>query len=315
MYDHEIHSRQLTAWLLGAMIPTVIQLTAGGSWLSLLLASVLCTLCVWFRWSFGKEPQGKWINLFWIGLMALLLGTAAERSVSSWPTGGHPLASGVLVLLAAWSAWKGTDAAARVGCVLFWFVLLLYLLLLGIGLKEVNMTWIIPTKGDVDPMGCILLLTPAAAAIHLGNKRGVRSRLLIPGILCTVSAVITAGILSPEIASQEPNAFYEMSRTLSLFGQARHFEAILSASMTVGWFSVFSLYLTICATTFEKLKKGKGSWGILSATAVALGILLCQLHIPTLPLLVLCAIFWVLIPVLTQWVDVIKKVEKSENSA
>lgn len=315
MYDHKINHRQLTAWLLGAIIPTAIQRMAGVSWLSVLLISLLCTLCVWLRWTFGAEPRGKWISLLGLGLMALLLGTAAESSVSSWPSGGHPLASGALLLLAAWSAWKGTNASARVGCVLFWFILLLYLVLLGTGLKEVNMEWIVPQKGVLDPMGCILLLTPAAATIHLEKKNSFSPRLLLGGILCTTSAFITAGVVSPKIASEASNAFYEMVRTLSLLGQAQRFEAVLSAGMTVGWFLVFSLYLSICASLFEKLKKGKGKWGILVATAVAAVTLLYQMHIPASLLLVLSAIFWVLIPILTQWIDIIKKVEKSENSA
>lgn len=315
MYDHKLHHRQLTAWLLAAIIPTGIQLTAGASWVSVLLVAMLSILCIWFRWRFGAEPQGIWMCLLWLGIMSLLLGTAAQTSILSWPTGGHPLAAAILLLLAAWSAWKGTDAAARVGSVLFWLVLILYLVLLGSGVKEVQWKWLRPTKGDVVPLGCILLLTPAAATVHLKKKESFQSRLLIPGALCTLSSLITAGVLSPRAATEQTDAFYQMIRSLSILGQGRRFEAVLSAGMTVGWFCVFSLYLTICATISEKIKKGAGRWGIVGATIASLGILLCQMHIPGTVLLVLCAIFWVLIPVLTQWIVVEKKSKKSKKSS
>ena len=307
MYNHKLHHRQLTAWLLGAIIPTTIQLTAGGSWLSLLLVSIYSTLCVWFRWRFGTEPKGEVICILWLMLYSLLLGTAAQASIGSWPTGGHPVASAALLLLAAWSAWKGTEAAARVGSVLFWFVLLLYIVLLVTGIREVQWQWLTPTKGDVNSLGCILLLTPAAAAIHLEGKRNFKPRLLITVVLCTLSALITAGVLSPTVAARQKDAFYQMTGSLSILSHAQHFEAVLSAGMTVGWFLLFSLYLTGCATIFEKIKKGRGRWGILSATVIGQIILLCQLHIPGVLLLVLCAIFWVFLPVLTQWIDPEKK--------
>lgn len=315
MYDHKIPNRQLTAWLSAALIPAAIQLTAGASWFSVLLVSVLCLLCVWLRWTFGAEPKGKIMSLLQLGLLLLVLGTAAMTSLQSWPRGGHPAVAILLLGLAVWSAWKGSDAAARVGCVLFWFVLILYLVLLGAGIKDIRPQWLIPTKGDVNAFGCVLLLTPAGAAIHLNKKEGFKPRLLLIGAFCTVAAAVTVGVLSPQVASGKQNAFYEMTRSLNLLGQARRFEAVLSAGMTVGWFCVFSLYLTLCAQLVEKIIPGKGQWGTLGAAATATALLLCDLHIPGILLLVFCAIFWVLLPVLTQWIEQIKKSKKSENSA
>lgn len=312
MYDHKLHPRQLTAWLCGALIPTGIQLTAGSSWFSVCLVAVLSAICVWFQWRFGTGPRGKMTCMLWLVVMSLVLGTAAQASVLSWPTGGHPLASAMLLLLAAWSAWKGTDAAARVGSVLFWLVLLLYLVLLGAGAKQVQWQWLAPTKGEVGSMGCLLLLTPAGAAIHLKGREHFHPRLLLTVLLCTLASLITAGVLSPKAAASQTDAFYYTIRSLE---HGRGIEAILSAGMTVGWFSLLSLYLTICATVFEKVKPGAGRWGIIGATVAGLTILLCQVHIPTTILLVLCAIFWVFLPVLTQWIDVEKKSKKSKNSA
>lgn len=315
MYNSKIPYRQLTAWLSAALIPTALQLTAGASWLSVLLVSALCLLCIWLRWNFGTELRGKIAVLLQLGLLLLVLGTAAQVSIQSWPRGGHPAVAIMLLVLAVWSAWKGPSAAARVGCVLFWFVLIFYLVLLGAGIKDVSPRWLIPTGGKVDAFGCVLLLTPTIAVIHANKKESFKPRLLLVGLFCTVAAAVTAGALSPQVASGKQNAFYEMTRSLNLLGHARRFEAVLSAGMTVGWFCVFSLNLTLCARLVEDFVPGRGKWGALGAAVSAVAMLLCDLHIPGIFLLVMCAIFWVLVPILTQWIERIKKSKKSENSA
>jgi hypothetical protein len=307
LYNREIPNRQLTAWLASAIIPTAIQLTAGASWISVFLVSVLTLLCTWLRWTFGTEPKGKLMVFLQWALLSIVLGSACQAAVQSWPRGGHPAVAIVLLALAVWSAWKGPSAAARVGCVLFWFVLILYLVLLGAGVKDVQLRWLIPTKGDTDPLGCVLLLTPAVAAIHLNKKESFKPRLLMIGLFCTVAAAITVGVLSPQVASTKGNAFYEMTRSLNLLGQARRFEAVLSAGATAGWFSLFALYLTLCGRLAGKIKSEWEQWGTAVAAGSAMLILLCDLHISGVLLLILTAVFWVLLPLLAQGLGTIKK--------
>lgn len=267
------------------------------------------------RWSFGADTKNKLlVFLNWL-LLATILGTICQSAVQSWPRGGHSAVGIILLVLALWSAWKGPSAAARVGCVLFWFILLLYLVLLGAGVKDVQIKWLIPTKGDVNSFGCILLLTPAAAAIHLSKKGVIKPRLLLITVFCTVASAVTAGVLSPRVANGTDKAFYEMTRSLNLLGQARRFEAVLSAAMTAGWFSMISLYLTLCGNLSEIVIPGKGKGGIAAAAITASVILLCDLHIPGVILLILSTVFWVLLPLVTQVMGMEKKSLKSENSA
>lgn len=307
MYNEKLPGRQLTTWLAAALIPTVIQRTSGSPWLAVLISASLCLLCVCLRWCCPSTTGGKLVPVLqWI-VIVTVLGTVCEASVSSWPRGGHKAVGLILLALAAWSAWKGPSAAARVGCVLFWFVLLLYLVLLGAGLKQVRLQWLLPTRGDADALGCVLLLTPAAAAIHLNKREKCSPRLTVIGLFALAASVVTAGVLSPELAVQYDLPFYEMIRSLTIRGNARRFEALLSAAMTVGWFALISLYLSLAGKWTEALFPGRGRGGVIAAALAAAGILLCDLHIDGAILLLAAAIFWVIMPLATQGIDKIKK--------
>lgn len=307
MYTHKIPNQQLTAWLVAAIVPAAIQLTAGASWLSVLLAAAVCLLCVCLRWSWGTELKGKLFVFLQWALIVAVLAAVSQLSVQSWPRGGHKAVAVILLALALWAAWKGPSASARVGSVLFWFVLGLYLVLLGAGIKEIEPRWLIPQKGDVSSLSCILLLTPAAAAIHLNKRERCKPRLLLIAALCTAAALVTAGVLSPQVASGKENAFYEMTRSLNLLGQARRFEAVLSAGMTAGWFTLMSLYLSLCARLAETFRPGWGRRGAAAAAVLAAVSALYELPIPGFLLLILTAVFWVALPLLAQVMDRIKK--------
>ena len=264
-------------------------------------------LCIWLRWTFGAEPSGKVVSCFQWLLAVMVMIAACRYAQQSWPGGAHTVIGIILLLLAFWSVQKGTSAAARVGSVLFWFVLILYLVLFGAALKDVRMEWLRPVKGDVNAFGCVLLLTPAAATVHLYNKEGIKPRLLLIGLFAIVSAVLTAGVLSPQVALHKDHAFYEMTRSLNLLGQARRFEAVLSAGMTAAWFALLSLYLSLCKHYSEMLHPEWGTRGTVAAAAIVVVVLLCDLHIPEILLLITGAIFWVLLPILTQGLDRKKK--------
>lgn len=315
LYNRDLPHRQVTAWLSAALIPTVIQLTSGASWLSVLIACIVSLLCIWIRWAFGEEPKGKMATILQWAFLTVVLGMSCKASAQSWPGGSATAVGIILLLLALWSVSKGISASASVGCVLFWFVLLLYMIILGAGVKDVQIEWLKPTKSDVDPFASVLLLTPAAGAIQLSKKETPKHRLLLIGVFCTIAAAVTSGVLSAQVAERKDYAFYEMTRSLNLLGQARRFEAVLSAAMTAGWFSLLSFYLAMCAKLAEKLRPGSGKVGSVAASLIAAVFVLFNLHIPELILLVLGAVFWVLLPLLTQGLVIIKKSQKNKNNA
>ena len=306
MWKNNLSQSQLTAWLVGALVPTVIQLAAGASWLSVLLTASVCLILAAMCWQWGEAPKGKFLCLVQWGLLVSVLATVGQQIPQAWPKGGHKAVSLILLALALWAARKGTGACACVGCVLFWFTVPLYLLLMGTGVPRIKPQWLRPGGETVSALGAVLLLTPAAASIHLYNRKRPQPRLLLIPVLCTLAASVVSGVLSPAAAAVEAAPFYEMIRSLS---SANRFEAVLSAAVTVGWFSFLVLGLSLCGQWAEHFRPGWGKRGMTAAAFLAaLGVVLSW-SVPGPALLLPAAILWVFVPLVT---PVFSKIKKSK---
>lgn len=315
MFREKIPARQLSAWLFAGMTPVLIQYLGGSSWtwVAVLGATgVLLSALVWRR---GWEVR-RWQAALTLFYTIIVIGTLLHRCDETWPRGNsYPAVPLTVLALAAWSAQKGPSAAARVGAVLFWAVLLMYLVVFGAGVRNVQLRWLIPQWTLPDAVGILIFLIPCAAACLLKPEGKWSARLSMPVAFAVAAALITTGVMSPPVAQRVEDAFYEMSRSISLGGVAKRFEALISAGMTVGWFALTNLLLTICGALIQKILTGWGKAGVWFAAVAAAGWMLCGLHIPGWILLLTGALFWVAIPVLAQGLEAIKKSKKSENNA
>lgn len=287
------------------MIPVGVQTISGANWLAVLLVSVATLICIMLCCRFGYRTDNKIVNILkWVVLTAVLC-ELAKASSESWQEGGHKTVGLILLALAMWSALKGPAAAARVGCALFWFIIVLYPILIGLAVKHIELQWLKPEKVDVKALGLLVLLTPAAAA-SLKIKQCVNLQQVIPSVVCIAAAVVTGGVLSSEVASSQQHPFYELIRSLPFRA-----EALLCAAGAGGWFLLLSIYLTQCGRSMP----GKQNRMIVLSAAIAAVAVIFGIQIPHWILLILAVIFWVVQPLFAQVLWQIKKVEKSENKA
>lgn len=307
MFREKLPARQLSAWLFAGLTPVMIQLLSGIPWLWIGVAGILGNLAVYFVWRSGWEPK-RWQCFLWIVYMIMVLGQLASHAAECWPQGEGGLAVPlILMALSAWSAQKGPSAAARVGAVLFWLVLIMYLAVFGAGAKDMRWEWLWPQWEIPHELGLLLFLLPAAAACLLRTEAAWEPRLILPSVFTLCASLITDGVLSSAVASKVDGAFYEMSRSINLMGVAQRFEAVISAGMTAGWFALLSMFLTVCGAMFQRLWGGSGKAGVwISALSAAIW-MLCGLHISAWILLFGAAVFWVAMPLLTQGLEKIKK--------
>ena len=180
MFLEKIPMRQLIAWIFTAMVPVGIQLFSGSSWIWVACGGII-SMAVWMLlWRNGRE-RSKWESAFLFIYIVFLLGELLRYTAQCWPMGNSdPAVPLVLLTLAAWSARRGPSVAARVGAVLFWAVLGLYLLVFAAGINEVKLEWLMPDQNSINTAGLMVFLIPCSVLEISKEKKGDKYIITIP---------------------------------------------------------------------------------------------------------------------------------------
>ena len=307
MFREKIPARQLSAWMFAVIVPVGLQLLSGCDWVWIGGAGTVGVVLTWLLWRKPQEPK-RFVCVLLFIYVTVLTGEMLHRTAQSWPVGNSdPAIPLILLALAAWSAQKGPSAAARAGAVLFWLVLVLYLAVFAAGIKDVRVQWLVPQWEVPDTLGMIILLIPCAAIGMLREPGTPGKRIWLSMAFLLAGSIITVGVLSPSLSYGLNNAFYELSRSLELFGAARRFEALICAGATVGWFALLSALLTLSGLYTQKIFPGYGREGVWLASGGAALWKLCGLHIEPTFLLLAGTVFWVAAPLSAQGLGKIKK--------
>lgn len=304
MFNKKVAQSPLWAWVLVALSAPAAQVAASGPWVGVLAIGVLCGGLCWGIHAVIQEPiQKRWYCVAEFLFLILVTGKFAQMAASCWPTGNsYPTVSLTLLILAAFSALDGAERASRVGGVLFWLLALLYAIALCAGVKDGNVHWLVPDINPPRSLLVIILLLPVVAIFLPREKGGASTKALIAACVFTVFiAILTAGAMSPSVVKNLKDPFYEFSKSLSLFGVAERFEAIVSVALTLGYFALLSFLLSAAGHLADRIQPGWGRAGVLGcATAGAVVMLIC----PTLPDLWLAGaslLFWGFLPLATRF--------------
>lgn len=258
--------RQLCALAFCAFTVPAVGLLPRAGWLWALIAAVCCAAVLAVGVLLTRKKGGSAAALAaqsGLGktLLAplllwnfLALGMTARYLCGAYPdAGGFPLTGALLLLLAAYAANKGVSAVARVSAICFFFLIALYALVLGFAAPQLRPQWLtLQTK----PVWTILpaVFSPVCVLFLTGHctERGKSAGWLFGGMaLAFLAAFVAAGCLSPEVAGAEPFAVYTVTKSLSLFGAMERFEALVSAALTAGGFTLLGL---LCLTNAELIR-------------------------------------------------------------
>ena len=301
MNNGKITSTQLYTWLIVAMSAPLAVAASGSGWLANLLAGVVCTLiCVCVLGIVRSKALPKWflaVESLWLIPVLIAL---TSKTGNMWPDAGSgKLIPVVLLVLGAWSASGDLRRGIGAGVTLIWIIAVMYGFVCTAAVKDIQVKWLIPPNMDFDLELMFIYLLPLVVILLPCERKNAWGIWLIPS-LGVLFSVLTSGVLSAGLASELENPFYEMSKSLSLFGVARRFEALVASVVTLGWFGLISMILHAISNL------GKGAvWGAAIAAGVAI---LCELTIATDILAVGSVLFWVILPVATQGIGKIKKI-------
>lgn len=282
---HSVSMQQRWAWIISAWSCIITGCLCGMNWLWVLLSSAAaCAMLLWIQRampSIGVAAQirlrwgkaGRIVNgVFFLWLVVMMSWTAGLSNRAFPMVSGFPELGWVLLGLAAWGICKGVEACARCCGVLCLLLIGLYGLVLVSALPDIQWEFMMP-KGTVKQIVWCLGLALLPAAIWLLPKQKKEeytpwTMIILFPLSAGVFSLITAGVLSPELAAEERVPFYNLTQSISVFGVVERMESLLSAAMIMGVFSLLSMLASACQVIADQIFSWKWSGAVACALAL-----------------------------------------------
>lgn len=270
----KISSGTLWAWVTAALIAPFSESMGSAPWpwaLGLTLGAGVLFLCAESatgrQWHCGKV-------LAWVELLFLILAAAFAADQIGWLRGEADSGwcfSAVLLVLAAWSAEKGGNAAGRCGAALLWLAGIGFILLTICALPDAAMENLYPASRYREGGATLLAALLPGAALLLPREKGKNpwAWVMAWAGAAGVIAILTSGVLSPEIAGQTQWAFLKMLDGAELLGIPQRLDGLAACVVTISWFCLLSLLLSCAGRMGGILREGKESWAIWAAAGIA----------------------------------------------
>lgn len=309
--QNELQGTQFRAWLLAATVPAIFSIIGHSSWVTVLLLTIVCGGISASIAAARKTKIPRWLCLLEILWQTVLLGRLAGESIACWEDAkAFPFIPVVLLAVSALAAQNGAIRAGRMGAILVWLILPVLGIVVVAGTLDAQWSWVRREITSPDGLLITLLLTPCLG-FFLPQRQNTKSYgvCIALGILAVIAAVVTDAILGADVAVNAPNSLYEFSKSVTVFGVAERFEALIACVITGGWFSLFTMILCTIYQLGVKISSQAAKWLVWACASIAVG-LMCILPKATLWMGVGSLIFWGLIPALTQILGHIKNIEK-----
>ncbi len=296
-----IRSKQLSALTFCACtVPSILLLPRLG-WL---VAGIVC-IAVALLFCFAKHKKyAKPVSLLLLSWNFIALGAASELVCRAFPNSSLLLGL-LLLLLAAFAADRGMDVLLRVAAVVFFFLILLYSVLLGFSLPDLEKSQLVPTVPQNWSVAVAALTPMLSVFLQKENEKCKAPFLFAASVLVVLAALVSA----------EQADFYTAMKSVSLLGAMERLEPLVSVGLTVGGFCLLGM---LCAVNKEiisdLLPDGKKYSMVLNFLLGSAGIYLSRLLGGTI-LAIGTAIFWGILPIWPQSLEKQKKFEKNEKNA
>jgi len=315
LFNKSIPEKRLILWTVMAVAAPILSLSGRNSWIGVLLLSVACgglsyaMLRLWNR-EYNLPCWLCVIEWLWIGTV---LGSIGGNSGSCWEEeNARTIVPMVLLFLAAFSAQHGSEKASRAGAVSFWIVVVILVSVLLAGIKNLRMEWLIPVAKSPEPVLISVCLIPCLLIFLPGSGQGKYGAMVIMlGALAVISALWVNGSITGEVAQTVENPFYIYCKNISILGTAERFEALASCGLTIGWYSLFSLLLSVAGCLADRVNGNVGKIGVWGSAVVGAVMAATNVSVPGMLLASGSVMLWVVVPGL---VTCNKKVKKSEKS-
>lgn len=328
--ENRITARQARAWMLGALGAPAAMALAGLGWTWVLLGGALAALLLLamerilrrtcgfpeaFTLAFGRTGGTVIGVLTLLWLLAAAAGTAGVVRIA-FETDPGPAAPAALLLLAALACGKGSRRAAAVGGILSLVLALLYSIIVLTSLRHLHPDWCRPWGSAADAgLSVCICLSPACVLLatqpERGSCRAGWGYAALAAFAPAAMALITAGCLSPELASASELPIYTLTKSLSVLSVMERFEPLLSVSLMLGLFLLLQGIVCAAGNLTQLIGGAKqADHGTAAFCLLAFAGSLGADRVPVVCWAIGAATFWGILPVLTLVIVGIKKIKK-----
>lgn len=295
MKNREVSSRALSVWVATAMVGPVALVSAGSSWSAVVVVAVLCgALCtaIYRSWG-GSTCQSRIVNILFMLWHVYAVAVVASMACLCWPGKGSQIATALaLITLGALSACKGGRSASAVAATLCPLCAVIFAIVLACGIG--SMRWNRVEISTVPPGGMLIFvfLLPIASVAIPRSASPLVGGLALTGVLGLALSVAVMGTLSLHVMLTQPDAFFEFSKSLDLFGVVQRFESITAVAVTMSLYAMLSLLLSGVGSMAESIHRGSSRWAVLLGAAISAGIVILGLWLSEKTVAILSVGVW-----------------------
>ena len=309
--NSKMSGAQFNACLLVAAVGPILSVAGRGDWITTAVTGLVCVVMYFCIRSIRAVNLPRWICIGELAWLIILLGVAAKETASCWiGEYVHLVIPVILLFLAACAARNGVSGSTAIGATLLWIIIPILGGVFLAGTGDVHPEWIANDVRIPDGMRVVALLLPCLYQCVSGVDS--KSSRWIPIVLVVIAisdTVLLDSVLGANNAEETANGFYELSKSVNLFGVAERFEAMVACALTGSWFVMLLMILSAACRLIDKICPMMTKWSHWVIVTLSGGVM-CILPKSGIWVGVGTLIFWGLLPVLTQEIGVRKNIEK-----
>ena len=289
---------------LAAAVGVSAVLTAGYSWLEVLLGWCIGAILCW-----GREIPWKWRRgrMSWIQLLVgtLLVAGVAQAAEQAFPEDStFPFISLCMALL-LWYGVTGEDAGRSAANVMGLLMLPLMAVVVVFGGISAQWTELKPQSVQISHIGITALVS---LLMVRGGGRKQWGWFTCAAILGVGLSVVTQGALGRALVREEGAPLFRAVQTIRIFGKVQRNEAALAAATLIGAFSAMLIGgELLCSGIGNK----KNKWCYLLPIAIGVGMESMYRSVGEGARSVMKTAFWGILAVYALWIVILEKNEKS----
>lgn len=286
---------------LAAAVGVSAVLTAGYSWLEVLLGwgigALLCW-CAGMPWRWRRRTKARWLQLV-TGI--LLVAGAAQTAEQAFPEDStFPFISLCMALL-LWYGMAGEDMGRAAANVMGLLVLPLMAAIVLFGGISAQWNALMPPSFSIRHVG-----TTALVSLLMTRGPGRKQWNWFAGaaVLAVGLSIVTQGALGQALVQTEKAPLFRAVQTIRIFGKVQRIEAVLAAGTLIGAFSAMLM-------GGELIKEGIGAerkkWGSVIPIVIALGLECVYRCTKSDVQLTMETVFWGILAVYALWIVILEK--------